>query len=168
MHYCCLVNTVTVGRIFELGRQRTRAGYKNRLHPRSHSWDSELSGVTPEWLCVAAQGLWQRTKLGSVCETCGAKPGPGERLFCEILTLSGQLCAILKEAQHRGPYRPAADFWKTLPVGLHHKKSPFCALPWLVIDRGCLLWDTLQAGPLPLMSPFFLPAGRLSFPEAQI
>lgn len=75
MHYCCLVNTVTVGRIFELGRQRTRAGYKNRLHPRSHSWDSELSGVTPEWLCVAAQGLRQRTKLGSVCETCGAKPG---------------------------------------------------------------------------------------------
>ena len=150
MHYCCLVNAVTVGRIFELGRQRTRAGYKNRLHPGSRSWDSELSGVTPEWLCVAAQGLWQRTKLGSVCETCGAKPGhrglhqpSGVALWRDSHTQRSALCDFQR-------YNIADPSGQQLITGGHFlcgcitTKPSFGVLPWLVIDRGCLLWGHIS------------------------
>ncbi|KAB0345987.1 hypothetical protein FD755_024362 [Muntiacus reevesi] len=62
--------------------------YKYRSYPRSHSWDSELSGVTPEWLCVAAQGMWHRTSL-MVILLCAPRTLPPTSLYSNIQKSEG-------------------------------------------------------------------------------
>lgn len=115
----------------------------------SHSGDPDPSGVTPDGWCLVIRGAsWQRTEAGSGRETCGGKASrtrlrqPREPLSCVLLILSGHRCAIFQKAHRRGP--PSGRqliYGRPSPRGVvPHRKPPFCALSWLVVDRGCHLW----------------------------